>query len=270
VYHIGKFEVTNYQYAHFLNAVAATDDVALFDVQMESSPHGGITRSGAGGSFHYEVKPGAANKPVNFVSWYDAARFANWLHNGAGSADTEDGAYTLPGGTPIPDNEARIRRNAGAQWFIPSESEWHKAAYFNAGTSSYYDYPTGSDSSPIAEAPPGGANSGNFQNVVGTVTDVGAYPITRSPYGTFDQAGNLWEWNESVYFASDRGHRGGSWTSLDSSQVSLANLEWALGASIEREITGFRIATVVPEPTSMALAALTLIGTAAASLRQKR
>jgi hypothetical protein len=156
VYHIGQFEVTNFQYAQFLNSVAATDEVSLFDIQMESSPHGGITRGGTPGTFHYELKPGMATKPVNFVSWYDAARFANWMHNGGGSADTEDGAYTLLGGTPVPDNEARIRRNAGARWFIPSESEWHKAAYFNAGTSSYYDYPTGTDLVPIAEPSPGG------------------------------------------------------------------------------------------------------------------
>jgi formylglycine-generating enzyme required for sulfatase activity len=26
--------------------------------------------------------------------------------------------------------------------------------------------------------------------------DVGAYALSDSPYGTFDQGGNAWEWNE--------------------------------------------------------------------------
>ena len=29
------------------------------------------------------------NKPVNYVSFWDAARFANWLTNGQGSGGTE-------------------------------------------------------------------------------------------------------------------------------------------------------------------------------------
>jgi hypothetical protein len=38
--------------------------------------------------------------PVNYVSFYDALRFANWLHNGQptgaqGNATTEGGAYTI-------------------------------------------------------------------------------------------------------------------------------------------------------------------------------
>ena len=38
--------------------------------------------------------------PVNYVDFYDALRFANWMNNGQGNGDTETGAYTLLGGTP--------------------------------------------------------------------------------------------------------------------------------------------------------------------------
>ncbi len=69
------------------------------------------------------------DKPVNYVSWYDSIRFANWLNNGQGTGDTETGAYTLLGGTPTPSNGVSITRNAGATWFLPSEDEWYKAAY---------------------------------------------------------------------------------------------------------------------------------------------
>jgi len=36
-----------------------------------------------------------SNRPVNYVSWYDAARYCNWLTTG----DTETGACTFSGGT---------------------------------------------------------------------------------------------------------------------------------------------------------------------------
>ena len=39
------------------------------------------------------------NKPVNYVSWFDAARVSNWYQNGAtSSSSTETGAYTFIGG----------------------------------------------------------------------------------------------------------------------------------------------------------------------------
>ena len=80
-YRISKYEVTNAQYAEFLNAVAATDPKELYDTSMGSG-FGGITRSGSSGSFTYSAIVGRENKPVNFVSFYDSLRFSNWLDNG--------------------------------------------------------------------------------------------------------------------------------------------------------------------------------------------
>ncbi|MFM8494101.1 MAG: hypothetical protein ACKOEM_01055, partial [Planctomycetia bacterium] len=54
---IGKTEVSNSNYAAFLNAVAASDPYALYNTQMSNSI-GGITRSGSSGSFTYAVKAG--------------------------------------------------------------------------------------------------------------------------------------------------------------------------------------------------------------------
>ena len=148
--------------------------------------------------------------PVIFVSWYDALRFANWLHNGQGSGDTETGAYTLDGGTLTPSNGLSITRNAGALWFLTSEDEWYKAAYHqNDGvTANYFDYPTGSDTAPIAEPPAGGSNSANYEQVFDVLTVGGAYTASDSSYGTFDQGGNVWEWNESLIL-DRRGFEGG-------------------------------------------------------------
>ena len=102
VYRISKYETTNAQYTEFLNAVAATDTEGLYNFTMAYS---GITRSGDPGSFTYTTIAGREDIPVVKVSFYDALRFSNWLHNGQptgaqSNATTENGAYTLLGRTP--------------------------------------------------------------------------------------------------------------------------------------------------------------------------
>ena len=76
-FRIQKYEFTNQQYADFLNSVAATDTYALYSGTMGSDARGGITRSGASGSYTYAVKANMGDKPVNYVSWFDAGRVAN-------------------------------------------------------------------------------------------------------------------------------------------------------------------------------------------------
>ena len=153
VYRIAKHEVTNDQYAEFLNAVAATDTNALYSGGMTLVVQGGITRSGSSGSYSYTVKPNMGNKPVNYVSFFDAMRFVNWLHNGqpTGAQDastTEAGVYTISDGI----SETRA---ADAQYFITSENEWYKAAYHQPAADGgdvdhYWLYPTASNSNPTA------------------------------------------------------------------------------------------------------------------------
>ena len=213
VYQIGKYEVTNAQYTAFLNAVAATDNYGLYNTEMSGTYGAGIQRSGSSGSYTYSVADGWANRPVNWVSWGDAARFANWLHNGQGSGSTETGAYTLNGATDQTGLMA-VTRNADAKYWIPTENEWYKAAYHkNDGvTGNYYPYPTSSDTIDTSMA--------NYGNPVGNTTDVGTYSSNASPYGTFDQGGNVYEWNETTVFDSLRGLRGGYWEGNSSSLQS--------------------------------------------------
>jgi formylglycine-generating enzyme required for sulfatase activity len=134
-YNIGKYEVTAGQYTEFLNAVAKTDTYGLYrNTDMSNTSWGsGITRSGQSSNYTYSVASDFVNRPVNYVSWGDAARFANWMHNGQptgtqGLATTEDGAYYLNGATT---NAAllAVTRKVNATWAIPSEDEWYKAAY---------------------------------------------------------------------------------------------------------------------------------------------
>src|SRR5262245_16498456 len=80
-YNIGKYEVTAGQYTAFLNAVAATDPYSLYDTSQTSDVRvAGISRSGSSGSYTYSVI-GSPNHPISYITWGDAARFANWLHN---------------------------------------------------------------------------------------------------------------------------------------------------------------------------------------------
>ncbi|MBX7073031.1 MAG: SUMF1/EgtB/PvdO family nonheme iron enzyme [Pirellulales bacterium] len=256
-YRIGTYEVTNSQYAAFLNAKAASDPLALYNTSMASGV-GGITRSGASGSYTYSTIAGRADMPVTYVSWYDAIRFANWLHNGQGAGDTETGAYTILGGTPTPSNGPSITRNAGATWALASENEWYKAAYHknDGATANYFDYPTASDTAPVSQGPPGGSNSANYGfGQLGSFTVGGAYTLSDSPYGTFDQAGNAFEWNES------RSVRGGSYFLGSGSLAasSLLNESNFIFPASENLSIGFRVATV-PEPSTLALAALGIAG----------
>ena len=101
-YQIGTYEVTIGQYTSFLNAVAKSDPYSLYHASMRSNLKiAGIARAGDSGSYTYSVVNNggdSSNRPITFVSWFDAARFANWMHNGQGSGSTETGAYTISTG----------------------------------------------------------------------------------------------------------------------------------------------------------------------------
>ena len=161
---------------------------------------------------------GSPNHPITYVSWGDAARFANWLHNGQpngaeGPGTTETGAYTLNGATSDIALIA-VTRNAGAKWFIPTENEWYKAAYYQPAAKGgdadgYWAFPMKTNSNAFSDQPPGatpdntrvgnftqydslanGYNDGyavtgstNLSNSQNYLTDAGAYSASPSYYG---------------------------------------------------------------------------------------
>jgi formylglycine-generating enzyme len=270
-YNIGTYDVTNSQYVEFLNDKDPTGANALglynpFSTIFSSETgHGIIFNSAAASGSKYAVAGFSGNAAVSFVSWYSAIRFANWINNGQGSADTETGAYTLgplaSNGTPngLPLNGSSITRNAGATVFLPSENEWYKAAYYNPNTNSYLQYPTGSNTAPTASPPTSSPNLANYNNRVGIPTDVGRYTGTTSPYGAFDMGGNVYQWNESL-IASFRGARGGAFDT-DVTKLASSDRESFNPTFFGSEDFGFRLAET-PEPSSLVLAALGFIGIA--------
>ena len=271
-YRIGKYDVTVGQYAAFLNAVAtANDKYKLYDFRMASDLNvAGISQSVASGSFHYSVI-GSTNHPITYVSWADAARFANWLNNEQpvgteGPGTTETGAYTL-NGTISGFTLGIIQRNADARWFIPSENEWYKAAYYDPIAGHYWSYATRTSALP-ASAPPGSAaNAANYFDSTGAfavtgsasynssqnyLTDVGAYTNSASAYGTFDQSGNVDQWTDTSKGQTYRILRGGDWIG-NMYSISSSNRQDFHSPLSEYNYFGFRVA-MVPEPSTGALA----------------
>lgn len=261
-YQIGKFEITATQYVEFLNAVASDDTFDLYsEIERFDRSRHTIIRSGEPGSYAYRTALDAVNWPANHITFWEAARFANWMHNGQptgaqNATTTEDGAYTL---TPEAIASNAVTRNPDARYFIPSEDEWYKAAFYKGGglDTGYWNYPTQHDTEPLASVPTDNANAANYQGAVRvsralaltTVpTDVGSYPNAIGPYGTYDQAGNVYEWTERIGDPEDRrGNRGGSF---------FLEPEPALNRTVIRQypidrtnpLVGLRLARPVPEP----------------------
>ena len=276
-YQIGKYEVTNAQYTEFLNAVnptgSGTDGIGpngIYNALMGSDARGGITyTAGAASGAKYTIRTSMGDKPVNFVSWYDAARFTNWLHNGQGSGSIETGAYTLSG------NNGFITKNVGANVWLPSENEWYKAAYYDPTTGptgpgdNYWAHATRSDAAPtVGTANATGvisnpdANVANYNNGAdwptsstnGNVTTVGS-ALAVNYFGTADQGGNVFEWNDAVDGGLSRGLRGGSWQY--NSNILAASFSLFGTPSLEVDDVGFRVASVpVPEPSAFLVSML--------------
>lgn len=282
-YDIGKYDVTLTQYTAFLNAVASSDPNNLYTSNMATDLNSaGISRSGSSGHYTYSVI-GSGQRPVTYVSWFDAARFCNWLTNGQGGAGTETGMYTLTGSTSMSgtlpaDHSALV----GTKWFVPTEDEWYKAAYYKGGGTNvgYWAYPFQSDTKPTSNQVSGGSNSGNFKSPTtgyavtqsttysssqNYLTDVGVYTSAFSPYGSYDMGGDVFQWNETS-IDSSRGTRGGVWSS-DASTSADSNRNNA-GPTFESSHIGFRVAEL-PEPSTITLSILGAIGVWFAGRRRR-
>ena len=250
-YRIGKYEVTNSQYCEFLNAVAGTDTHGLYNTSMAAA-YGGIERSGSAGSYSYFVKSGRGKWPVNYVSWYDTIRFANWMHNGKpnGPQDdfsTEDGAYDMDGDLTT--------HRTDAEFWVPTENEWHKTAYYKAGgtNAGYWVYATQSDSPPNNNWPENDTgNSANWAHLYSPpyLTDADAYELSASAYGTLNQNGSLWEWTETL-IGSTRMALGGAWAYDYAGNLAAYNHTGNTPPAEEWKYLGFRVASVTEPPCTV-------------------
>ncbi|MGB2265597.1 MAG: SUMF1/EgtB/PvdO family nonheme iron enzyme, partial [Akkermansiaceae bacterium] len=234
-YSIGTYEVTAAQWA----------SVSSFDANVGSAG----TWSGA--------------QPTASASWYEAAKFANWLTSG----DALSGAYQFSDATTFTGvDRATALTTYGTIYVLPSEDEWYKAAYFKSDGSGYTTYATGNTH-------PASGTDANYNNFNFSPWNVGSGSIENN--GTYDMGGNVWEWNESAFAGGEpaggesRVLRGGDWES-DSFELQSSKRSSDIPVSESWEI-GFRVASVslsvVPEPSSVGLL---VIGALGCVMRRKR
>ena len=224
-----------------------------------------IDKATASGMTHVTAGPWTGDQPAANLNWYEAAAFVNFLNTSSGKTAAYDLSWSgtawsmalwsseqawTAGGT-------NLYRNKNAYYFLPSENEWYKAAFYNPAGSAYFSYPTGSGTAPIAVA--SGTNAGEavygqaMSNVPAAVEMAGGL----SPYGTMGQGGNVWEWTETALSGDNnsatnvRTIRGGGWTSPES-QLSSSFRSSNGFPDGERTFIGFRVASV-PEPSTYAL-----------------
>jgi formylglycine-generating enzyme required for sulfatase activity len=198
----------------------------------------------------------------------------------------ENGAYTLNNAT----SGNAVEMIAGARFFIPSENQWYKAAYYKGGSTNvgYWKYGTQSNALPgtvTANSTGDGSagSSGNFAyylvNAVwngqnGNVTTVGTNGGS-SAYGAFDMNGNVFELNDLNRINSpSRGIRGGDWTD-DSGffqvPLSTSSERLSINPNFENNDIGFRLAMEsVPEPSMLVIGMVFGLGGLAAKRRLKK
>jgi formylglycine-generating enzyme required for sulfatase activity len=251
-YRMGTYEITNDQWNKFKTSL-------------------GVPVTGAPNSA-YDREPyfTGANVPTECASWYEAAQFVNWLNTSTGhqaaykfTGTQGTGDYTLAiWSTAEAAGGTNLYRHKDAFYFLPTEDEWVKAAYWN-GTSLQLAATKEGD---IWMLPQGDGVSGtgwNFYEGVYAIDPPGPWNVgsgSEELNGTFDMMGNVFEWMESPYDSgnygtdSDRALRGGSFSYYVSYLRSSSRSTYP--PYVELLNTGFRVAAQVPEPASIALVSL--------------
>ena len=253
VYNIGKYEISQDAVNKANNGGAL--GITLFDL----GSYGG----------------NGLNKPATGVSWYEGARFVNWLNSTKGYTVAykfdSNSNYQLWNPSDSGYDSSNPFRNSQARFYLPSLDEWYKAAYASPD-GSWYNFPTGSDT------PPTNVSSGTSPNtaVIGQNYWQGPADINNagglSAWGTMAQGGNVTEWMESSFDGSNdiafetRERRGGLW--YVNTSYSDASVRMSGGPSDEDGDSGFRIA-MVPEPSALSLLAIGLGGLAMIRRRRK-
>jgi len=231
-YNLGKYEISRDQ------ILKANAEGGLGITLADMTNHGG----------------NGLNRPATGISWYEAAKFVNYLNINQGKQAAY--LFDINGNFQLWNSAkaagSNLYRHKDAYYFRPSVDEWYKGAYGNF-SGVWYDYPNGTNTYPsrMSEAVWGQSDPQGPTDV----TNAGGL----SPYGTMAQGGNVWEWNENAFDLGNndtmevRELRGGHWSS---SEVSLeASARSSFDPFTENINFGFRIGSI-PEPSSLSLVVL--------------
>jgi hypothetical protein len=287
-YRILRTEVVQTQYVDFVRAFRpfwlSIEDRPGATVESGSPVDSSFTSSGISLLGGVAVDPRYNNSAVT-ISWRNAARYANWLHNGAPTDEAaltwdtfHTGAYTFTEesfGSNIYGNP--VTRNEGARFWLPSLDELLKAAYYDPdrygeGKEGYWLHPHSSSETPVV-GPPGIGDVGPSEDIDGDGfvswerTLVGRYPDTVSPWGLLDVLGTEEEWVETprgVAMVDGELLQSGSRTVLGDLFAEIDHWSYFTGTGIGFT---FRIATIVPAPSGAI--AIGFVGAACAARRRR-
>ena len=296
-YRMGRFEVTTTQWAQFLSAARGRPASEAIPFLSNQNYWGGMvdpTYHGPG--TRYIAQPGFGMTPVGNISWRTAAIYCNWLHNNQSTDRSAfmGGAYDVSTFGSVGQSSVftdQLTRSPGAKFFIPSISEWVKAAHYDPnrngpGQGGYWQYSITSDTAPVY-APPGILVNGRagqsnsydafsnpqFPGYSPFAIPLGAYSTVQSPWGLLDTASGTQEWEEDAAIAAGgspvaRWSDGSAWGGNDGFAPVLDRISSISNdyPSADDPEYGFRIAAAIPAPTE---ATLFILGITC-SLRRRR
>lgn len=262
-------------YSSPYGGVAYTYRMGIYEITQDQ-----ITKATTEGLANVTAGAWAGSQPAAEMSWYEAAAFVNWLNTSTGHQAAYNLTYSGEWSMSLWGNGdawqlggENLYRHKDAYYFLPSEHEWYKAAYHqNDGASAnYWDYATASNIVPDGIDFNGDTAfeavflQGYDQGEPNSVNNVGI----ASPYSTYGQSGNVWEWTESAFDglnnspSANRAIRDGNWGSTESTFRSSTRNDVDPTGSDEN--VGFRVASV-PEPST----ALLMLGGMGAWLLKRR
>ena len=179
------------------------------------------------------------NAPASMASLYEARKYCNWLT----TRDVNSGYYGNGGNNMSGLSHDAYAAANGLTYFLPTEDEWYKAAYFKTDASGYSLYANGT-----ANVPTHGTASGwNYYNG-GYVNGAPNYTWTAGyggveQNGTVNMMGNVWEWMET----SSGVLRGGGYGNIEYYLCSSGS--YVHDPVSEGDSVGFRV-VAIPEPAT--------------------
>jgi serine/threonine-protein kinase len=163
-YWIDKTEVTNNQFAQFLNDTGNHRGTCLGADCMKVKEQHELSHIFLQGD-HYEVESGYEDHPVIMITWYGASTYCHW-------AD---------------------RR-------LPTSAEWEKAARGDDGrTFPWGNQFSGDEANFCDQTCEIQHRDANYDDGYAYTAPVGSYPDGASPYGALDMAGNVTEYVSDWY-----------------------------------------------------------------------